>query len=145
MDRWKATTTLQEHSRLRYYVILLKAGEMGDVSSSRLRRSQELDPRDRGRIGGDRLPHANRRLDTADGRLRLNVPEQPLSAKARAHHTLLGERILSGLSGMGVDSPAIRPTEIVWGSQQPTRAHRAGSRVLSRMMFGQSCYGPGST
>ena len=47
---------------------LVEGRQMGDVSSSRLRKSQELDPRDRGRMGGDCLPNADRRLDTADRR-----------------------------------------------------------------------------
>jgi hypothetical protein len=66
VDRWKATTTLQEHSRLRYYVILLKAGRWARLVIP-IAQIPKTGPARSRPNGWHRLPHANRRLDTADG------------------------------------------------------------------------------
>jgi hypothetical protein len=123
VDRWNATTTLQEHSRLRYYVILLKAGRW--VTS---RHPGCVNPKNWTReIGAEwvatvcrmKIGEWTQRADRAVKRA-----GQPLSAKARAHHLTIDKRVFSGLSGMGVDSAAIRSPKIVQRAEQLTRAHR---------------------
>ena len=85
VDRWKATTTLQEHSRLRYYVILLKAGRWATsrhpACANPKNWTREIAAEWVATVCRMQIGDWTQRTDGAVKRA-----GQPLSAKARAHH-----------------------------------------------------------
>ena len=91
-------------------------------------------------MGGDCLPHADRRMDTTDGR-RGQTGRQPVICQGESASLILSERVLSGLSGMGVDSPSIRSPAIIRGAEQPASAHRAETTCHRRRRLGKAAMG----